>query len=39
MLLLNQNYRQWITPEDFETLLAATSPEEFVGHVRRLLAG
>lgn len=37
MLSLNQDYRQWITPEDLDTLLAAASPEEFVGHVRRLL--
>lgn len=39
MLLPNEDDRQWLTPEDLETLLAATSPEKFVGHVRRLVAG
>ncbi|MFC4628075.1 hypothetical protein ACFO6V_07515 [Promicromonospora alba] len=38
-LSLNQDYRQWLTREDLDALLAATSPEEFVGNVRRLLVG
>lgn len=38
MLSLNEDYRQWLTAEDLEALVEVVGPDEFVGHVSRLVS-
>lgn len=37
LLSLNGDYRRWLTAEDLDALVEVDGPDEFVGHVRRLV--